>query len=101
MDEMTHLAYTSEEGGRNLTYGLVYDGEGHDMKGTYMSCMQIKDTSEFSNSETGKKASKALWASSMMLLLKSIANNFPVQRDLVQILKEVDPNVKDIVNSLN
>ena len=63
MDEVADSTYTSEEGGRNLTYALLF-GKGQEINGKFISCMQFIDTSEFSNSETGKKVGKALWVSS-------------------------------------
>jgi len=56
------IAYTAEEGGRTLAWALI-SGNGDDMKGKYVSCMEIKPTSEFSTSDTGKTLAKTLWVS--------------------------------------
>ena len=61
------LAYTTEEGGRSIVYGLT--GEGTD--GKFVKCMAVDDPSEFSRSDVGKKVQNQLWVSPIVYVVQS------------------------------
>jgi len=59
------IAYTSEEGGRSLVYGLVAEqGNEEGVRGKYLSLMKSAETSPFTNSKEGLHVQTKLWVRS-------------------------------------
>jgi len=71
------LAFTSEEGSRQLVYGAL--SEDKDIKGGYVSGARVMEPSDFVISEEGKKVQDRIWD------------------ELIEILSEVDPRVQLVV----
>jgi len=60
------IAYTSEEGGRSLVYGLVAEqGNEEAVRGKYLSLMKSTETSPFTNSKDGMHVQTKLWVRSL------------------------------------
>jgi len=71
------LAFTTEEGSRQLVYGAL--AEDKDINGGYVSGSRVLEPSDFVISEKGKKLQDRVWD------------------ELVEILSEVDPRVQLVV----
>ncbi|KAJ2930295.1 hypothetical protein H1R20_g6819, partial [Candolleomyces eurysporus] len=78
------LARTSEEGGRQLTYAAVGSPEDPDkLRGQYISLHCVEEPSDYVLGSEGKKRQDILW------------------NDLIAVLSEVDPRVREIVENFS
>ncbi|RXW25015.1 hypothetical protein EST38_g789 [Candolleomyces aberdarensis] len=78
------LARTSEEGGRQLTYAAVGSPEDPDrLRGQYISLHCVEEPSDYVLGSEGKKRQDVLW------------------NDLIAVLSEVDPRVREIVENFS
>ncbi|KAJ3528297.1 hypothetical protein NMY22_g9472 [Coprinellus aureogranulatus] len=74
------LAYTTEEGARQLVWAALGGKEDVDkLRGAYVSTMKVDAPADFVTAESGKEKEDKLWA------------------DLIRVLTEVDGRVADIV----
>jgi retinol dehydrogenase 12 len=56
------LARTTEQGGRQLVWACIGGKDNVDqLRGAYISSMQVRETSDFAVSEEGKRAQTKLW----------------------------------------
>lgn len=64
----TFLAYTAEEGSRQLIYAAVGGGaDEHQLRGAFISNSEIKEASDFVIDEDGVKLQERLWVSKIGL----------------------------------
>ncbi|KAJ2919907.1 hypothetical protein MD484_g391, partial [Candolleomyces efflorescens] len=78
------LARTSEQGGRQLTYAAVGSPENPDsLRGQYINLHCAEEPSDYVLGSEGKKRQDILW------------------EDLINLLSEVNPRVREIVNNFS
>jgi len=75
------LARTTEQGSRQLVWACIGGKDNVDqLRGAYISSMQVRETSDFAVSEEGKRAQTKLWDA----LIDELVKRDPSVREIVE-----------------
>ncbi len=95
------LAFTAEEGSRQLVYAAVGGSDREEqMRGAFVSKSDIAEPSDFTLTEEGKVMQNRYWVCLFLHLTFSFGLTNVVQDELIEVLAKADPKISGIVKQI-